>query len=135
MSVGFLRRSGSRVSIRRLARPCVHDAPSLYKHSMPPRITQKSDRPRVSDRTMVANFATVKLASFGNRIAPSRQLNGTTGMEDALAASHDESEPSVWTDHQSKPAAVRRAGRQDENPLGLRSRGGIFLLTSPFIGL
>jgi hypothetical protein len=48
-------------------------------------------------------------------------------MEDALAASHDESEPSFWTDHQSKPAAVRRAGRQDENPLGLRSRGGISL--------
>src|SRR5713101_5880167 len=93
MSVGFLRRSGSRVSIRRLARPCVHDAPSLYKHSMPPRITQKSYRPRVSDRTMVANFCNRQACEFRKRIAPSRQLNGTTGMEHALAASHDESEP------------------------------------------
>jgi len=42
---------------------------------------------------MVANFATVKLASFGNRIAPSQQLNGTTGMEDTFAVSHDESSP------------------------------------------
>jgi hypothetical protein len=47
----------------------VPDAPSLYKHPMPPRMTEESSRPRVSDRTMVSNSATVTLASFANRRA------------------------------------------------------------------
>jgi uncharacterized membrane protein len=55
-----------------LARPCVPPAPSLYKHSMPPRIAQESYRPQVSDRTMVGNSATVTLARFANRRTPSR---------------------------------------------------------------
>jgi len=52
------------------SRPRVPLAPSLYKHSMPPRITQESYRPRVSDRTIVANAATVTLASFRTRRVP-----------------------------------------------------------------
>ena len=83
---------------------------------------------------MVANFATVKLASFGNRIASSRQLNRTLGMEDAVFASRVE--PSAGQTTRANPRRlVRRAGRQDENPLGLPSREKYFLLTSPFIGL
>jgi hypothetical protein len=38
--------------------------PSLHSHPMPPRITEESYRPRVSDRTMVANSATRLACEF-----------------------------------------------------------------------
>ena len=78
-SVGFLRRTGSRESIHGVARPSVPRAPSLYLHSMPPRITQESYRLQVSDRTMVGTLATVTLASFRNRRAPSREMKSQDG--------------------------------------------------------
>ena len=68
-------------------------APSLSKHSMPPRITQESYRLQVSDRTMVGTLATVTLASFGNRRAPSRQGNEIPGWEGSLASSDEEEKP------------------------------------------
>jgi len=49
----FCRRYGSRVSIHNPVRPRVLPAPSLSRNPMPPRTTRKSDRRKVSDRTMV----------------------------------------------------------------------------------
>ncbi len=65
----FLRRSGSRVSI---LMPCRHTVPvalSLCVNPMPSRITRKSTRPRVADRTMVDTVQPQVLASFRNRSA------------------------------------------------------------------
>jgi hypothetical protein len=59
-----------RVSIGMLVPASLRDA-SLRGHSMPPRTTQQSHRPRASDRTMVGNAATVRLVGFGSRIGPS----------------------------------------------------------------
>ena len=64
----FLRCSGSRESIYTLIRRsvCCSSAPSLRVNPMPPRITQKSCRPRVSHRIMVGTFEpTLRLRSFG----------------------------------------------------------------------
>jgi len=64
----FLRRSGrGRVSSQRLGDLCA-SAPSLQADPMPPRMTQQSCRPRVSDRTMVGNSAIVMLVSFKKRM-------------------------------------------------------------------
>jgi hypothetical protein len=41
-------------------------------HRMPSRTTQESYRLRVSDRTMVADFATVTLVRFKKPMAPTR---------------------------------------------------------------
>ena len=87
-AVGFLRRSGSRESIHTHVRPCVPSGTESPDHPMPPRTTQESYRPRVSDRTMVGNSATVTLASFANRRAPSRQRKWNHRGEN-FAASRD----------------------------------------------
>jgi len=68
----FLRRSGrGRVSSQKLDDLCV-SAPSLQADSMPPRMTQESCRPRVSDRTMVGKHCTRLACEFqGTEMAPS----------------------------------------------------------------
>jgi hypothetical protein len=65
----FLRRSGSRVSILNACRRTVSVAVSLCVNPMPSRITRKSTRPRVADRTLVDTVQPRMLASFRNRSA------------------------------------------------------------------
>ncbi len=71
----FLRRSGSRVSIIIACRRTVPVALSLCVNPMPSRITRKSTRPRVADRTMVDTVQPRVLASFRNRSALSLLMN------------------------------------------------------------
>ena len=71
----FLRRSGSRVSILIACRRTVPVALSLCVNPMPSRITRKSTRPRVADRTMVDTVQPRVLASFRNRSALSLLMN------------------------------------------------------------
>src|SRR4029077_2835850 len=71
----FLRRSGSRVSILIACRRTVPMALSLCVNPMPSRITRKSTRPRVADRTMVDTVQPRVLASFRNRSALSLLMN------------------------------------------------------------
>ena len=128
MSIGFLRRSGSRGSIRRLARPSVPRAPGLYKHPMPPRITQESYRPRVSDRTMVANFATATLASFGARMASSRYASMKPLGWRMIPPRRSAAGRTVKTE--SQPHRGLDAREYPRPPVGAEE----CLLTSPFIG-
>src|ERR1700688_3355401 len=65
MTVWFFRRSGSRVSIQNPVRLRVLRAPSLSINPMPPRTTRKSDRRKVSDRTMVGTAQPVCLSASG----------------------------------------------------------------------
>src|SRR5712692_10181151 len=74
MASWFLRRSGSRVSILNACRRNVPVALSLCVNPMPSRITRKSTRPRVADRTMVDTVQPRVLASFRNRSALSLLL-------------------------------------------------------------
>src|ERR1700741_2525087 len=60
-------------------------APSHRSHAMPPRRTRNSDRPRASDRTMVATKSN-RLPSFKNRRAFSPQENETKGKEEQARA-------------------------------------------------
>ena len=71
----FLRRSGSRVSILIACRRTVPVALSLCVNPMPSRITRKSTRPRVADRTMVDTVQPRVLARFRNRSALSLPMN------------------------------------------------------------
>ena len=58
------RRSGSRVSIRNPVRRVLR-ALSLSRNPMPPRTTRKSDRRKVSDRTMVGTAQPLCLSALG----------------------------------------------------------------------
>ena len=60
----FSRRSGSRVSIHNPVRRVLR-ALSLSRNPMPPRITRKSDRRKVSDRTMVGTAQPLCLSASG----------------------------------------------------------------------
>jgi hypothetical protein len=64
MAGWFSRRSGSRVSIQNPVRR-VLQALSLSRNPMPPRTTRKSDRRKVSDRTMVGLAQPVCLSASG----------------------------------------------------------------------
>src|ERR1700687_2391763 len=65
MAGWFSRRSGSRVSIQNPVRLRVLRAPSLSINPMPHRTTRKSDRRKVSDRTMVGIAQPVCLSASG----------------------------------------------------------------------
>jgi len=75
---------------------------------------------------MVGNFATVTLASFGNRRAPSRLGNGITGMGDRLAASCDEAkqnrQPEPGHSLIESARSSRGAGCRDEDTPGTEPR-------------
>ena len=79
MTGWFSRRSGSRVSIHNAVRLRVLRAPSLSRNPMPPRITRKSDRRKVSDRTMVGTCTTTLLVCVRNRRASLRQHDESAG--------------------------------------------------------
>jgi hypothetical protein len=64
MTGWFSRRSGSRVSIHNPVRHVLR-ALSLSRNPMPPRITRKSDRRKVSDRTVVGLAQPVCLSALG----------------------------------------------------------------------
>ena len=64
MACWFSRRSGSRVSIHNPVRRVLR-ALSLSRNPMPPRITRKSDRRKVSDRTMVGFAQPLCLSASG----------------------------------------------------------------------
>ena len=64
MAGWFSRRSGSRVSIHNPVRRVLR-APSLSRNPMPPRTTRKSDRRKVSDRTMVGTAQPLCLSASG----------------------------------------------------------------------
>jgi hypothetical protein len=60
-------------------------APSHRYHAMPPRRTRNSDRPRASDRTMVATKSN-RLPSFKNQWTLSPRENETKGTEEQARA-------------------------------------------------
>jgi hypothetical protein len=109
---------------------------------MPPRITEKSCRPRVSDRTMVGNSATRLACEFqktewrrhDSDMKPQRgrsidgpSLRGLWGRsatgQNGQAAAHKEVS-AVWSE-----------GWMSENISGVPAGRSVFHLTSPFIGL
>ena len=123
----FLRRLGSRVSIPKACRP-VPLGTSLRVNPMPPRITRKSYRPRVSDRTMVdTSYNRQGLHRFQDRVASSPPENRTTNkMENKInQAVRGTPEPSV--------SRGRSGGWKSRNFSQLPVGGEIFLLTFPFI--
>src|ERR1700686_2241715 len=109
---------------------------------MPPRITEKSCRPRVSNRTMVGNCATRLACEFqktewrrhDSDMKPQRgrsidgpSLRGlwgrsATGQNGQAAANKEVS--AVWSE-----------GWMSENISGVPAGRSVFHLTSPFIGL
>src|SRR6202171_360262 len=121
---------------------CGASAPSLQLHPMPPRITEKSCRPRVSDRTMVGNSATRLACEFqktewrrhDSDMKPQRgrsiegpSLRGlwgrsATGQNGQAAANKEVS--AVWSE-----------GWMSKNISGVPAGRSVFHLTSPFIGL
>jgi len=105
----FLRRSGSRVSILIACRRTVPVALSLCVNPMPSRITRKSTRPRVADRTMVDTVQPRVLASFRNRSASSLLLK-----MNLLRWNH--AKPTPGPDTRPASSMVTGAGCRGENP-------------------
>jgi hypothetical protein len=106
----FLRRSGSRVSILIACRRTVPVALSLCVNPMPSRITRKSTRPRVADRTMVDTVQPRVLASFRNRSASSLLI-----MKMQLLRWNN-AEPTPGPDTRPASSMVRGTGCRGENP-------------------
>src|ERR1039458_5643587 len=114
MAGRFSRRSGSRVSIHNPVRHVLR-ALSLSRNPMPPRTTRKSDRRKVSDRTMVGMAQPLCLsASRTDR----RRHEGTMNLR--RRKNHSVSfHYWGWT---ARPF-----------PLRFAVAGEVFVLTSPFI--
>ena len=108
------RRSGSRVSIQNPVRRVLR-ALSLSRNPMPPRITRKSDRRKVSDRTMVGTVQPRCLSASGTE---GRRYESTMNLP--KRKTHSGSFHSWgWT---ARPF-----------PLRFAVAGEAFVLTSPFI--
>ena len=106
------RRSGSRASIQNPVRRVLW-ALSLSRNPMPPRTTRKSDRRKVSDRTMVGTVQPVCLSASGTE----RRRYGST-MNPRKGKTHSVSSPHWgWT----------------ANTRCFAVAGEAFVLTSPFI--
>src|ERR1700676_917207 len=114
MTGWFFRRSGSRVSIQNPVRRVLR-APSLSINPMPPRTTRKSDRRKVSDRTMVGTAQPVCLSASGTE---GRRYDSNMNLRRRKTHSVS-SHHSGWT---ARPF-----------PLRLTAVGEVFVLTSPFI--
>ena len=98
-------------------------APSHRSHAMPPRRTRNSDRPRASDRTMVATESN-RLPSFKNR----RTLSPRE-MKPREPKSNPEK--NLSNDREAYLQTVGWISRQKSSRLP--AEGEAFLLTSPFI--
>src|SRR6266852_1358367 len=100
---------------------------------MPPRITEKSNRPRVSDRTMVANLATTTLVRFkktkGVATITSMKPLGM-GIRCLAAGARGPKTINI-----TGTVAHRAGGWMHESIRGRPAGGEKCLLTSPFIGL
>src|SRR5215831_16802359 len=88
VAVGFSRHSGSRASLSRLVRRCVPRARSLTPDPRPSRITRKSYRPRVPNRTMVATLTAVLLAGFGTDRLRRKDAMKIAGRETQTSREH-----------------------------------------------
>ena len=111
-------RPGSRMSIHGGFR-----LPSLKGHRMPPRTTQKSHRPRVSDRTMVGASPT---RCFRWRLrSPRDKRNQMTPNAAQPGRKHRRA--------QAKTSAAANRGWTSEKILPRAVEGKCFYLTSPFI--
>jgi hypothetical protein len=114
MAGWFCERSGSRVSIQNPVRRVLR-APSLSRNPMPPRTTRKSDRRKVSDRTMVGTAQPLCLSALGT---DGRRYQSTMNLR--KRKTHSVSFHSWgWT---ARPFSLRFA-----------VAGEAFVLTSPFI--
>ena len=104
------------------------DKKVLDKATQMSRITRKSYRPRVSDRTMVDTpYNRQGLHCFQDRVASSSPENRTTKMENKInQVVRGTPEPSV--------SRGRSGGWKSRNFSQLPVAGKIFLLTFPFIG-
>ena|SRR5215471_4609231 len=100
---------------------------------MPPRITEESNRPRVSDRTMVANLATTTLVRFkktkgGVTITSMKPLGMGIRCLNASVSG-------PTTINITETVTHRVGGWMHESIRGRPAGGKKCLLTSPFIGL
>jgi len=97
---------------------------------MPPRTTPESSRPRVSDRTMVANLAIATLVGFEQRMASSLIMSTKPLRRGTPSLDEDARGPrpsTAWCN----PAEGLDARKHPRRP----ASGEKYLLTSPFIGL
>ena len=113
MAGWFSRRSGSRVSIHNPVRRVLR-APSLSRNPMPPRTTRKSDRRKVSDRTMVGTAQPLCLSASGTE---RRRYDSTMNLRKRKTHS----------------VSLHYWGWTARHPSAFAVAGEAFVLTSPFI--
>jgi hypothetical protein len=120
----FWRCSGSRESIHALVRHsvCGSSAPSLRVNPMPPRITQKSHRPRASHRMMVGTEANGWLAQLRNEWCRNRGMKPR--KEDQPLRSVSRSYSVALQALKPKSSPRRRRGLDASTDRGLTERSG-----------
>jgi hypothetical protein len=123
----FLRRSGSRVSILIACRRTVPVALSLCVNPMPSRITRKSTRPRVADRTMVDTVTTTSACQFQKPIGVvATHEHAAVEMEQSKTRNHR-------ARHKTRASLVSHKGLDAANHNRVSGGGRRMFLTSPLI--
>ena len=117
-----------RVSARKLGCACF--GTESLDYPMPPRTTPESSRPRVSDRTMVANLTIATLVGFEPRMASSLIMSMKPLRRGTRCLDEDARGPRPSTARRN-PAEGLDARKHPRRP----ASGEKYLLTSPFIGL
>ena len=98
-------------------------------HRMPPRITQKSCRPRVSDRTMVGPRKPTRLLAQ----LPEPKASNDHGV---MKPSSSNRQPLGLSDIRGEPTAspeLRWTGCKSQHPSPLGEKGGEFFLDIPSV--
>src|SRR5579864_2931376 len=109
-------------------------APSLRVNPMPPRITQKSHRPRASHRMMVGTYANGWLAPLRNDWCRDRCMKPLKGDPQLQSVSLSYSVTLQALEPKSSPL-IRRRGLDASTDRGLTERvEKCFYLTSSLIG-
>ncbi len=111
----------------------LESAPSLRVNPMPPRITQKSHRPRASHRMMVGTYANGWLAQLRNEWCRDRCMKPLKGDQQLRSVSLSYSVALQALEPKSSPRR-RRAWMQAPIEVSRRGVEKCFCLTSSLIG-
>jgi len=125
----FSRHSGSRASLSRFVRRgvCLGHIVSLHD-PRPSRITRKSYRRKVSNRTMVATSTAVRLCWFRNGQASLQSSDENRWERNPKPLGHQGQQPSIWRGR-SKHTRLNKVGCESrKNPAAAE----VFSLDFPF---
>jgi hypothetical protein len=106
----------------------LESAPSLRVNPMPPRITQKSHRPRASHRMMVGTQANGWLAQLRNERCRAPWFMKRSSRDKPLGSALPLESATSRSGQPNHPCENERAGCQSRHPHLSEGRGAVFFL-------